>query len=187
MTPFLGGLISKAFALAILAGIILLAYVVVVAPIADGWAASSRQIEEKRAELGHLTAALRAPEQRAAVGETEIHPLNFSLLEGESDQIRAASLQARVDAVAANEGIRLSSVTVLPPRMENGLRLVGIEVQVQTGMKQLQSLLYTLETQKPPLFVGMLQISRAPDSAVRGGALDTRMTLFGATAKGKGG
>ncbi len=181
-------LLKKIAALAILGAILLLAYAGLFAPIASQLVDTGDKIEEQRVELGRLTSALNEQQSDGVTNEPSIRALNFTMLEGGSDQIRAAALQARVNTVAADEGIRLSSVTVLPPRADDELRLVGIEVQLQASLKQLQGLLFTLEAQQPPLFVGMLQIGRAADSNVRRGReLDARMTLFGATTKSGGG
>lgn len=183
-----GVLLNKLAALALLAGLLVLSYQGLFAPIAHKLSDTRQKIEERRDELGRLTLALNEHQRDAVTDEPNIRALNFTMLDGESDQIRAAALQARVNAVAADEGIRLSSVTVLPPRVDDALRLVGIEIQLQTGLKQLQGLLFTLEAQQPPLFVGMLQITRAADSKVRPHReLDARLTLFGATTKSGGG
>ncbi len=177
-------LLSKIAAIGLAMLALLLMYVVLVSPVTGRLAALDEQIEEQRRLLGRFMDQLETTKGDAAGEAATLKSLNFVVLAGHSEQIKAASLQARVTKAADDIGIRLASLAVIPARSEDGVRVVGVDVQLQADLRRLQDLLIALETKRPTVFVDALQISQAPDADVRPGReLDVRLTALGLVGK----
>lgn len=151
----------------------------------DGLQAS---IAEQRALLGRyqsFTANKDQLQRMAAESEAALRAGPF--LGGETDAMRAASLQAHLTRVAQGQGVRLRSARTVPPTEHDGLRFIGVQVEFDTGLKQLQAIIVAFEAMRPHMFVQSLQI--APHDQHGNGAdeLKIRIGVMGAVpAGGKG-
>ena len=152
---------------------------VTILPVAARIGELREQIEGERIALGRFAALAVlqdkvAEMQRAgrAAGESGAY------LKGESDSLRAASLQTFLSELAGANSVRLSSTRALPPRDTDDLRLVGTRVQFIADIEQLREMLYAIESTQPFLFVEALQTRPVSAQAQRdpeyGGLLDTR-------------
>ena len=103
-------------------------------------------------------------------------------LPGETDALRAANLQALVRRIAEVEGVRLTSARSLPTEEKDGLRLIGMQAELDAGIAQLQSIILALETHRPYLFVHSLQIAPAGGYRAKGDTLKVRFAISGAAA-----
>lgn len=177
-------LLSKLAAIALTLILALAIYVALVVPVAHRLASADERIDEQRRLLGRFVDLLETTNVSPEGDEAALKSLNFVLLSGHSEQIKAASLQARVTKTADDVGIRLASLAVVPARTEDGVRVVGVDVQFQTDLQRLQALLLSLETKRPFVLVDALQVSRAPDASERPGReLDVRITALGLVGK----
>lgn len=180
----LSPLLSKTAAIGLAVLALLLMYVGLVSPVMGRLASLDEKIEEQRRLLGRLTDQLETTKGDTAGEAATLKSLNFVVLAGHGEQIKSASLQVRVRKAADDVGIRLASLAVIPARNEDGVRVVGVDVQLQTDLLRLQNLLIALETKQPTVIVDALQISQAPDADVRPGReLDVRLTALGLVGK----
>lgn len=73
-----------------------------------------------------------------------------------------ADLQARVSALLARHGARIASMQVLPPQPDTPLAVIGVRLQCQIKMTELQALLHALATHRPLLLQSNLTIQAQP-------------------------
>jgi hypothetical protein len=179
--------LSKAFALGLLAVVIAGFVIGIVQPLTRRLTAAEESIAQQRSLLGRLTNSTQATAADAAQAPAIQTTAADVFLKGDSDAGRIAGLQSRVDAIAQQAGARLSSTQVVAPRDTGGLRLLGIETQFSANLDQLQRILFELETQKPYLLIESLHVTQAADSeTIDRPALDIRIGVAGAAERKKG-
>lgn len=177
-------LMSKAAAIALTAGALFLLYIMLVSPVAHRLDALHEKIADQRQILGRFVELIDTAGVDTAAEDAGLKSLNFVILPGHTEQIKAASLQARLTKAADDVGIRIASLAIIPARSVEGVRLVGVDVQFQADLARLHELLLGLETKRPLVIVEALHISQAPDASVRPGReLDVRMTALGLVGK----
>ena len=129
----------------LVAAVVLIASLTVL-PVAARIGELSEQIENERLLLGRFVAMAALQDklsemQNAGRAASE----SGAYLKGESDAIRAASLQTFLSDLAGANGVRLNSTRPLPPRDRDELRLVGTRVQFIADIEQLREMLYSIE------------------------------------------
>jgi general secretion pathway protein M len=160
-------------------------------PVASRIGELDEQIEGERRLLGRF-AAMAALQDKLAEMQNAGRAASESgaYLRGESDAIRAASLQTFLAELAGANGVRLSSTRPLPPRDRDELRLVGTRVQFTSDIERLREILYSVELAQPFLFVEAVQVRPVSAQAQRdpefGGLLDVRLDVFGAVPRKRG-
>lgn len=180
----LHGFLSKGLALGLAIAAATAIYLLVVSPIHGQLFETEERILEQRRLLGKYTASLTSSETETSSESGALQGLNFVLLSGESEQIKAASLQARIMDAANEAGIRPGSLAPLAARNEDGVRVVGLDIQFQSSLAGVQAVLLNLETRQPVVLIDSLQISKAPDAEHRGERnLDVRMSVLGIVGK----
>ncbi len=183
MTGAFRSVLGKIAALAILVSLAWFVLAAVVMPLAAAHRELADGIADGRVLLGRLDAAERRLAARAAeaADKTQAHARPV-WLEGESDGIRLAGLQARVATIAGANGARFDSTLAVEPRDEGSFRLVGIQSQLAVTLEALQRILIELDAAEPPLIVDQLHVSaRAGASPDVAELLDVRLTVRGAT------
>ena len=157
----LSGLLRKLAAVAVLLGAVGLAYVLAVAAIQARLGGAGEAIAEQRMLLGRLQSeiARRAGVKRDASPAVLAATANESYLQGESDAVKAARLQAMLKEIAEAAGLRLASTRALPLREAGRLRLIGMEARLDASMSGLQQLLLALEASRPMVLVQALTIA----------------------------
>ncbi|MCB1762483.1 MAG: type II secretion system protein M [Gammaproteobacteria bacterium] len=80
------------------------------------------------------------------------------LLEGESQAIAGANLQALFKQIVQNAGGRLESTQVLPASTAGVIEWIGIRAQFSGDIETLQQVLHGIEFNKPILFVDNIEI-----------------------------
>ena len=80
------------------------------------------------------------------------------LLEGESQAIAGANLQALFKQIVQNAGGRLESTQVLPASTAGVIEWIGIRAQFSGDIETLQQVLHGNEFNKPILFVDNIEI-----------------------------
>lgn len=146
-------------------------------------------VEDKQEELtGLREKAGRLKQIVSMKGSFELAPDDAAhadtktlFLEAQSLTIGRANLQSRVDAIAQSNGLLLSSVGGLPDLEENGLKLVGLRVDLSGGYDAVHKAILDLETSKPPLMVRELAIRLSSgEGGDRPVELAAQIKLFGA-------
>ncbi|MBI5163067.1 MAG: type II secretion system protein M [Magnetospirillum sp.] len=157
--------LRRAAAVGFLAVALALAWLLVATPLVSAWQEADAAVdraERRLAALTALTAGAAALEQALRV-EAAGAPAAYG---GDSDTLVAAQVQDRLKAAVETAGGQLASVAILPTAAEGPFRRIGLRIQVEATLPQLQRLLYTLETGRPDLVLDNLSI-RPP---VRAGA-----------------
>ena len=178
-------------AVALLFGAVVLIASLTILPVTSRISDLREQIEGERLLLGRF-AAMAALQDRLAEMQSAGRAASESdaYLKGESDAIRAASLQTFLSELAGANGVRLNSTRQLPSRDRDDLRLVGTRVQFTSDMEQLREMLYSIESTQPFLFVEAVQVRPVSALAQRdpefGGLLDVRLDVFGALPRKRG-
>lgn len=155
-TPWL----SRAAALLLLVAVLAGAWIWVVEPIAaayrqtDADLADARDMLQRFERLGAARAALEA--QLKAIEERPTTTAYY--LEGATDALAAAALQARVTALVESSGASIVSIQTLPTSEEQGLRRVAIRLQMASEIAPLLQILHGLETGVPVLFLDNIEL-----------------------------
>jgi len=136
-----------------------------VQPMTDWYAARAEALDQRRAllqRMASLTATL--PDlQRQSSGEQA--PV-ASLLEGASDAIAGAALQAVVQRMASRAGAELNSMEMLPAEQHGAYRRIGLRVAAAAQWPVLIELLRSTEQGPPRMLIDDLQL-RAPPVELR--------------------
>ena len=103
------------------------------------------------------------------------------LLSGSSAQLVGAELQNRIKEMIAGQNASLSSMQTLPVKEESGFQKISIGVTLKADLGALQSLLYTIESQQPYLFIEDLdvQTSAAFANSEKSDQLEIHFDVFG--------
>jgi general secretion pathway protein M len=152
--------ISRAAALLLLVVVLAGAWIWVVEPIAaayrqtDADLADARDMLQRFERLGDARAALEA--QLKAIEERPATTAYY--LEGATDALAAAALQARVTALVESSGASIVSIQTLPTAEEAGLRRVAIRLQMASEIAPLLQILHGLEAGVPVLFLDAIEL-----------------------------
>jgi general secretion pathway protein M len=182
-TPWL----SRVVALLLLAAVLAAAYVWIVGPIASAYADTEAAIADTRELLARYDRlAASRPSLEAQLAAIEQKPDTAAYyLDGATDALAAASLQARVTALVEGSGATLLSIQTLTTTEDRGLRRVAIRLQMTAEIGPLVRVLHGLETGVPLLFVDNLEVqSQAaaaiePDAAQASAPLIVGFDLYG--------
>ena len=189
MSMFVNTLLGRTTALALLLGAGAALYVVAIAPIHARYVEATERIATERLLLGRLGGEIARREAARPQGPAPARAAslaNGAYLEGESEAVKSARLQAMVKDAAHAEGLRLGSVRALPVRDEAGLRLIGMEARLEASMTSLQRLLIALESRRPLLLIHGLQLTPAAarfasaGDAEAGEVLNIGIEIYGA-------
>lgn len=183
LSPMVRRFASKVAAVSLLAGIIWLIAGGIVLPLMARLADARDQIGQERQLLGRMLDEARAMSLRAASPQTS--PASAAFLRGDSSAERFASLQARVEAVAAQSGIRLASLQPTGEQEQAPLRLFGLRVVATGAMEDLQRFLHELESGQPYLFVPSLEASPPAQERDPDGELEMRIAISGGVPAGR--
>jgi len=161
VNPALPTWVSRSLALALLLGLVLLVYALVVAPLI----ASYRQSEIAVAEAQELLAGYRSVAARRDALEAQLAALadrqddSGLYLAGTTDALAAAALQDHVKGAIEGSGGNLRSIQILPAEDDEGFRRVGVRAQLTATVNDLLRILHGIEGGTPFLFVDALEIN----------------------------
>lgn len=115
--------------------------------------ARQRELRERLPELSYQKERLAAQIARLDTASAAAAPLldPALLLSPAPATHAAAELQARVSALLAQHDARVNSMQVLPAYPDTPLAVIGLRLQFQIRMADLQTLLHALATQRPLL------------------------------------
>jgi hypothetical protein len=175
--------VHRLAALALLLALAAAAFALLAMPLIDRYTGLRADIAGQRALLGRFEAfAANKPAAEATAEQARALMRSGLFLDGETEALRAANLQAIVTDVAGKSGVRLSSSRGLPPQEQDGLRLIGVQAEFEADMRQVQAMLAAFAARRPVLFVQSVQMS--PLAARRRDAeeLKLRFGIFAAVA-----
>lgn len=174
-------LVSRALAFALLALLIVTIWTAGVQPVISGISEASEKLDEQRTLLGRLR-GVAASRDEADRLEQETRSLGEGarLVQGRTEAIKVASLQSMLTALTSREGAQLRTTRALQAKERDGIRMIGVQIQLVGDIEQLQSILLNVEGSATPLFVDALQATALPPrgESTRRGILDVRLDVF---------
>lgn len=175
MTSSMWPLLSRTAAVGLLFAVIAGIAATVVIPVLRHVSDLGDTIEQQRELLGRLQyMAARKPELAVLEQRLQSAESSTQLLQGRTDAIKVASLQAMLTALVARSGGQFRSARALAPKEQEGLRLVGVQIQLTCFTEQMQELLVAIERAATPLFIEQLSATVIPPrgEGARHGRLD---------------
>jgi general secretion pathway protein M len=140
----------------------------VVMPLLGWYAGQSDALATAQLEAAHLQALQASlPELRRRIAETAIQSSAAEvLLQGGSDAIAGANLQAALNTLATQAGASLDSTESVPAEASGGLRRIGVAVSLTATWPTLVAFLTAIDLASPRMIVSDLTVSAdsEPDS-----------------------
>jgi general secretion pathway protein M len=158
--PLPDGWTGRLLALAILTGLLGIAYLVVAAPLRELYIDRQALLQDRRIMLARLEAASReVPTLCARLVEMQAVGNSAGLaISGSDDATASANLLALVESLVGTLGVTLDSTEVLPTEDRDGLRLIGLRIAATSDYESLLRLFGKLESSQPLLIIDNLQI-----------------------------
>ena len=151
-------------ALVLVIGVLLLGaiYFAIVSPLSSYYATTAERLDERQELVRRYQGAARdLPRLRAAATQGRQQHDDL-LLTGSTDAVAAAALQSVLKVLVELEGGKLNSAEMLPPETEdNVVRRVGVRIAFTGNMTLLATVLEGVETTRPVLSIGNLDIHTA--------------------------
>jgi general secretion pathway protein M len=149
------GSTGQALALAVALLGVMLVYLAVVSPVL-GFYNDRADLLERRVAVAERYEALarELPALRSADKQWRDRSGGELLLDGSSDAIASAALQADIKGLVEEAGAKLSSSEVLTPSPEGNFRRVGVRVVFSGDLKLVTQILRGVETSRPVLSIG---------------------------------
>jgi general secretion pathway protein M len=186
MMPKLSPPISRSLAIALLVGLVVVAYLVVVQPVIDGWGEQGDEISHLESTLARYrqVARQRAPREAELAELKQQAAGEDGLLRGTNETLMAATIQNRVKALVESAQGELKSVQTLPAQSEGHLRRITVRSQISMTIDAAQRVFYDLEGGEPQLFLDNIDIRSLEESRrhrERGdnGMLEVHLDVYG--------
>jgi len=155
------GIAGQALAVAASIIVLIVIWLAVLTPLLGWYDGQSDALAASQLEAAHLQ-SLRAslPElrQEIAASATEA-PAEDVLLQGDSDAIAGANLQATLNNLAIRAGTSLDSAESVPAEVSGGLRRIGVAVSLNTTWPALVAFLTAIDAASPRMVVDDLTVS----------------------------
>ena len=170
---------GKALAISIAVLMLGVLYAVIVMPLQDLYAANAQALEERRALLQRYErASVELPRLRIESEQRDAQSGGGGLLlPGTTDGLAAADLQSTLKDLVEEGGAALDSAQTLPSETLGNFRRVGVRISFSGGLELLTAVLLGVETAKPVLSVGGLQIDSSDEET--GEDLTVAMDVYG--------
>jgi len=160
------GATGQALALAIVALGAIIFYLLIVSPVLGFYGEREDLLDQRLAMAGRYEALARElPTLRAADKKWRDQEGGELLLEGSSDALASAALQAAMKTLVEDAGAKLSSSEVLQPTSDGSFRRVGIRVVFSGDLKLVTAVLRGVETSRPILSVGNFSLHSGGSTA----------------------
>jgi general secretion pathway protein M len=169
MTQLPEGPAGRALAWAILAMLLAAGWVGIASPLLDAHADRAEAIARKRQIAQRMAQrAAELPALRSALGAQPVGVVGSGLVDAGSDALAGAALQATLQDIASNAGVRLVSVEVMPAEAEGAYRRLGLRVAASAPWPEMIRLLQAIERARPVMLVDALSL-RAPPAQLASG------------------
>ena len=166
------GITGQVLALAIAALGMAAFYLAILSPVLDFYGEREDLLNQRAAMAARYEMLARElPALRAADKKWLDRSGGELLLDGSSDAIASAALQAALKSLVEDAGAKLSSSEVLQPSTSGNFRRVGVRVAFSGDLKLVTAVLHGVETSRPILSVGDFSL-QAGGSAAGGGDSD---------------
>ena len=152
--------VSRAAALALLALVIVSAYLSLVAPVVESYRSTddeTQHVLEQLARYGQLSKAY--PNRKAQLERLDKQQARSGIyLAGTTDALAAAALQEDVGAKIERNGGKLRSIQILPVKTDGDFKQVSVRVQLTATLGSFARILHALESGKPYVFIDNLDV-----------------------------
>jgi general secretion pathway protein M len=166
------GMAGQALALALAALGAAIVYLVILSPVLDFYSEREDVLNQRAAMAARYEMLARElPALRAADKKWLDRSGGELLLDGSSDAIASAALQAAMKSLVEDAGAKLSSSEVLQASTNGNFRRVGVRVAFSGDLKLVTAVLHGVETSRPVLSVGDFSL-QAGGNATGGGESD---------------
>ena len=156
--------VSRFVAIGLLLLALALVHALIVRPLAGSWHDTVAAIEDTRAlAAGYARTAAARPqyeEQAAALRAEKPNPDWF--LVGETDALAAAAMQDRIGTLAQAAGAEIRSIQTVPAVDEDGMRRIGVTVELSAKTASLLRVAYAIESGMPYLFINTTEAIADP-------------------------
>ncbi len=156
--------VSRFAAIGLLLLALALLHTLIVRPLAASWRDTVTTIEDARllaAGYARSAAARSQYEEQAKALRAE-QPNPDWFLEGETDALAAAMLQDRIGSMVQSAGAELRSIQAASAVDEEGMRRVGVSVELAAKTGALLRLAYAIEAGTPYLFITLAETIADP-------------------------
>jgi hypothetical protein len=143
-----------------------------------------QRIEQTQDVIGRLNQARTLADPEAAARQQRFAAVSRRMfVSGNSQTIRMANVQSMVVEALSASSLKPRSVRNLPSRTRSGFTLLGVQVQIQASLPQIQQVLTQLASREPRLLVEDLQIGATPAATISGDGqlrlLEFRADVYG--------
>ena len=147
-------------ALLVLAGVILLFITLILLPYLAALDSNKEQIHDLQFKLQkYLDTAKQANALKQQLADMETRNISQEdLLSGDSSAIAGANLQELVSQRIKNFSGQLESTRIVSIADENSLQRITIQSQFNSDLQALQRILYSVEFEKPLLYIDKINI-----------------------------
>ena len=150
---------GRALALGITLMMVAFAWVLVAQPLIAGHADLRQAVENRGAVARRMeTVAGSLPELRRRSEDAASRGPTAALLEGGTDALAGAALQARLRDIAARVQLQFDSAEILAAEEAGGLRRIGVRISTIVPWPVLVGLLRELDAASPRLLVDDVQL-----------------------------
>ncbi|MGJ0619171.1 MAG: type II secretion system protein GspM [Methylocystis sp.] len=169
-----------------------LLYLIFVEPVRRFLAEGAEAVAERRQTLARYEAVV-SHEAQIQDYARQVADINASgeLIEGDSEGVINANLQARLKSMAEAARVTVKSIQMLPEKDFRGVTLVGARIQAFGSYESVHELARAIESE-PPLLIITAAALRNPESLWGGGPnpaeqnIDVEFDVFGgASQKGR--
>ncbi len=184
MSAIANPMLQRLAAIGILLTLSALAFAALVVPAADHFETLRASITRERELIGRFEAYTANKDAAAEwVERSEAAMRSGIFLGGATDALRSANLQAILTSIAQKHGARLSSTRAIPEEDAGGLRLIGVQAELEADLRQLQSMLLDFETHRPFLLIRSIQLSPVAGGRAGDNALKIRFAVSGVSTQ----
>lgn len=176
-------LLHRLAAIGLLLAVIGVMFAVLVLPLIDHFGTLRAGIARERELLARFEAFAANRDAAASLAEhSEAAMRSGMFLDGETDALRLANLQALITEIAEKHGARVSSAREMPGQDVGSLHFIGVQTELEADLGQLQAMILTFESHRPYLFIQSLQATPLASRRPESDTLKIRFGIVGAAA-----
>lgn len=155
----------RAAAAIILFGCVVLVWSVSVEPWRQRYLANARLLAEESSVISRLKAIVTLePALSSSSSSADESAVAGNFLAGTDDTLVVADVQSRLGALALSHKTEIDSARALAAKSVEGLIYIGLKVELRGNLRDVQGIIYDIETLEPFLFVERLTLRLSEQS-----------------------
>jgi hypothetical protein len=158
-------------------------YLLVIEPALGLLTRQRDEIEQRTRVLEQVRSVIARNRMIASIDPSQIEAAAQRFLQGDSESLLSADLLRRLRQAAEEQGMALSSVSLLPPREWFDRRLVGARIEFSGPTKNVANVLSSIEHSPSLFFINNAKLSqaRSPEGAAADDAVSAVIEVYGVT------